>query len=185
MDEFRRGQADQLHGKAVECIPDFFPAAKQFFVNFSFCRFFIVLLQRGLAGKRVEKISVKADPRFFVDEFSKFIFIRLSVRADQSIQSLQKPGIKNYCPRIQIHVPMSIYRAQRTQPFFALLVQKLPHIIVPVIQEYAVLLSCLHIFLHGNGRRSLRIEIDLQGVEQKKHIPGKHQHSFRNPGWYS
>ena len=166
MNEFRGRQADQLHGKAMKCIPDFFPAAKQFFIDFSFCRFFIILLQRGLSGKRIEKISVKADPGFFIDEFLKFDFIRLSIRTDQPVQSFKKLNVKNYCPRVQIHIAMRVYRAQSTQTFFTLFVQKLPHVIVPVIQEYTVLLSGLHIFFHGDRGSSPCIEIDLKRVKQ-------------------
>ena len=182
MDEFRRRQADQLHGKRMKRIPYFFAAAKKLFVDLSFCRFFVVLLQRGLSCKRIEEIAVKADSGLFIYKFLKFGFIRLSVRADQPIQGLQKRHAKNHRSGIQIHVSMGIYRAQRAEPLFTLFMQELPHIVIPVIQEYAMLLSGFHIFLHGNGRRATRIKIDLQGVEQKKYISGKHQHSFRDAG---
>ena len=182
MDKFRRRQADQLHGKSMKRVPDLFSAGKKLRVSLPFRRLLIILLQRGMNGKGIQKIAVKADARPFVDELLKFYRIRPSVRADQAVKRLQQLCAQNHRAGVQIHVALRVHRSQRPQPFLALLVQEPAHIIVSVIQEDAVLLSGFHALLHGDRRRSLRVEINLQRVEQKQHVSGQNQHPLRNPG---
>ena len=140
------------------------------------------MFQGGGTGQRIEKIAVKADSCLFVDEFGEFLFIRPSVRADQAIEGLKQIRVHYDRPGIQIHVVLAVNGAQLTKVFFTLLVKELAHIIIAVIEENTVLFSCLHMLLHGDCGGTVIIEIDLQRVKQKKHIPGKHKHSFRNPG---
>ncbi len=56
------------------------------------------------------------------------------------------------------------------------------HLVARTLEPYAVILAGLHVLLDGQGRRTLRIEVDLQGIEQQQHIAGTNQHPFADAG---
>ncbi len=150
----------------MQGLPQLGPAAQQLVAELSLRRLPVILLQCGVLCQRVEKIPVKADSRPFVYKFVKLPFISYAVRAYETEKRHQQVAAKQHGARVKVNAALMVDGADSPEPFLALLMQKLPHIIVPVVQIDAVILSHLHPLLNGNSRGPLGYRIDLQRVKQ-------------------
>ena len=144
MNKLRRRQADQLHAKGMQGIPDLRPAGFQLFTETSFRLFQIILFQSGIFCQGIQEISVQADAGFFVYKPVIFLFIRLPVGLHQRQQGFHQFHIKQDGTRIQIHISMAVDRSQFFQCFCRLLMKKLLYAVFSIVQENAVVFSNFH-----------------------------------------
>ena len=177
MDKFGRCQTEEFHPVGTQYLPDTFPCFCQFRAEFTLWFFLIKIFQGGIFCKGIEEICIKGQAGLFID-MSVVIFFCFN----EGIQGIHHLSAEDQGAGVNVHAVRLVDCSYFSEHFFGFFLKAAFYVAVLPIKVNPMVLSGLDIFFERNGCCTCIVVVDLQGIKEKKHIPGKEDHSFSDTG---
>ena len=177
MDELSGGKAKELKSVRAQSFPYSRASFVKLVAEFALGLFKIELFERRFRCKRIKEVAVEGKSDRFV-----YIFIVVRISRNEGVERREHVCGEYYRARVDIDRAALVYSTVCAQRFNRLLMQEFRYPAVFAVQENTVVLARFNVLFEGDSRSTVAAVVYLQGVEQKKHVARKQEHTLAYSG---